>query len=232
MLLVLGEVLAEFGCLVACRCEDPVQASVGVDKLGCRLLPHPRHPGKVVRRVAPKGRVGHVVGGPHAGALQYPGLVVQGIVRDAPFVVEHLDVGVLHQLVTIPVAGHHGHVPPGVAGHSGQGGNDVIGLEAVGFRHEQSQSVYQLPDQVQLLVEAVLLLLPVGLVGRQAVVAEGTSGPIKGHRHPVGLVVPQKGDQHLGEAEDGVGLLTRGGDHVPGDGKERPVGQRIAVEEE
>ena len=136
MLLVLGEVLAEFGRLVACRCEDPVQASVGIDKFGCRLLPHPRYPGQVVRRVASKGRVGHVVGGPYAGALQNPRLVVQGIVRDTPFVVEHLDVRVLHQLVTISVAGHHGHVPPGVAGHSGQGGNNIIGLVAVGFRNE------------------------------------------------------------------------------------------------
>ena len=123
-------------------------------------------------------------------------------------------------------------IQAGIAGHGGQGGQHVVGFEPVGIHHPESQGADQLADQVELLVERVLLLLTVGLVRRKPFMAERAAGPVEGHGHPGGLVVAQQGDEHLGEAEDGVGLLAGPGDHVPRDGEERPVGQRVAVDEE
>ncbi len=51
--LVVGQVLAQLGRERTEVGEDAVEASVGGDELGRRLLPHSRHAGKVVRRVAP-----------------------------------------------------------------------------------------------------------------------------------------------------------------------------------
>ena len=95
----LGRLLVEVG-------EDAVEAAVGVDELGRRLLPHAGHAGQVVGRVAPQRRVLRGTGaGVHAGALLDAGLVVEHVVGHAPAVVEHLDVRVLDELVGVAVAG-------------------------------------------------------------------------------------------------------------------------------
>ena len=95
----LGRLLVEVG-------EDPVEAAVGVDQLGRRLLPHPGHAGQVVGRVAAeRGVLRRSAPGVHAGALEDAGLVVEGVVGHAALVVEHLDVRVLDQLVAVAVAG-------------------------------------------------------------------------------------------------------------------------------
>ena len=109
--LVLPKVLAELGRLLRGCCEHPVQPAIGVDELCRRLLPHARNTGKVVGGVTPKGGIGDVVHGTHAGSLQDAGLVVEGVVGHATLVVENPDMGVLHQLVAVAVAGHDGDVP-------------------------------------------------------------------------------------------------------------------------
>ena len=139
---------------------------------------------------------------------------------------------VLDQLVAIAVTGDNGDIPAGVAGLGGQSGDHIVGLVALSGGHREPEGVNQLPDQVQLLVEAVLLLLPVRLVRREPLVAESTAGQVEGHGDAVGLVLAQQRGQHLGKAEDGVRLLAGPRDHVARDGEERPVGQRIPVEEE
>ena len=82
--LVLGQVLAQLGRLLVDVGEDAVEAAVGVDQLGRRLLAHPGHAGQVVGRVAPQRGVLDVVDGAHTGALDDAGLVVEGVVGHAP----------------------------------------------------------------------------------------------------------------------------------------------------
>ena len=76
-----------------------------VDQLGRRLLADAGHAGQVVARVAAQRGVLRVLRRRHAGALDDAGLVVERVVADAAAVVEHLDVGVLDELVGVAVAG-------------------------------------------------------------------------------------------------------------------------------
>ena len=58
------------------------------------------------------------------------------------------------------------------------------------------------------------------------------SGRSKATDDVVGLVVAQQVDQHRREAEHRVGDLARRRRHVGRQGEERPVGQRVAVEQQ
>ena len=98
--------------------------------LAAVFSPTPGTPGQVVGRVAPQGRVLRVERGGHAGALGDAGLVVERVVGHAPLVVEHLDVGVLDELVAVAVAGDDDDVVARVAALGGEGGDDVVRLEA------------------------------------------------------------------------------------------------------
>ena len=128
--LVLGEVGAQLGRLLVEVLEDAVDAAVGGDELGGRLLADARHARQVVGRVAPQRRVLEVEAGRHARASLDALLVVEHVVGHAAPVVEHLDVRVLHQLVHVAVARDHDDVEPGVAALRGQRGDDVVGLVA------------------------------------------------------------------------------------------------------
>ena len=137
--------------------------------------------------------------------------------------------GILHQLIGVPVAGHHDHVLTLVAGLGGQCGNHVVGLNADVFHRGDLEGVHQLADQSHLLAEGVRGLAAIGLVAGDPLVAEGGLGAIEGHCHPVGAVVAQQRQQHHGEAVHRVGYLAAGGGHVLGQGEEGPIGQRVAV---
>ena len=158
----------------------------------------------------------HVVIRANARALLDAGLVVEGVVGDAPLVVEHSDMGILDQLIAVPVTGDDDRVPPGIPGGGGEGGEYVVGLEALGLDHPEPQRLDQVPNQGQLLVQDVGLLLPVGLVGGQALVPEGGARQVERHRHPIGLVLPEQGDEHGAEAGDGIRDLSRGRHEVGG----------------
>ena len=212
--------------------EHPVDVPVGRDEPGRRLLPHPGHPGEVVGGVTAKGRVLRVLLGHHPRPLLYPGLVVEDVVAHAPAVVEHPDVGVLDELVGVPVAGHDDDVVAPVPGLGGQGGDDVVGLEARHLHHRYAQRLHHLADQAHLLAEDVGGLGPPRLVVGHQLVAEGGLGTVEGYGYAFRAVVLEQVHEHGGEAEDGVGHLTRHGRHVRGKGEEGPVGQGVAVEQE
>ena len=134
LVLGLAQVLAELGGQGVEVGENAVEAAVLVDQPGRGLVAHPAHAGQVVAGVAPQGGVLHVAGRGHAGALGDAGLVVERVLRNPPLVVEDLDVGVLHELVGVPVAGDDDHVVARIPALSGQGGDDVVGLVAGGLQ--------------------------------------------------------------------------------------------------
>ena len=226
-----GQVLPQLGRQLVQRCEDPVEPSPVVDQLRRGLLPHSGHSGQVVAGVAPQGRVLHVAGGPHAGALQNAGLVVQLVVRHPPHVVEHLHLRVLHQLVGVAVAGHDDHFVAPVAARGGQGGDHVVGLEAGRVRRGHGQRVEQLAHQAHLLAQDVGGRVAGSLVGGDLGVPESGLGPVEGDDDLVGLVVAPQVDEHRGESEHRVGDLPRGGGHVGGQREEGAVGERVAVDQ-
>ena len=129
LVLVGRQVLPQLRGLVVDVLVDAVDVAVGVDQLGRRLLPHPGHAGQVVGVVAPERGVLHVLVRRDPGPLLDPGLVVEGVVADAPLVVDDLDVGVADQLVAVAVAGDDQDLDPVGRGPLGQGGQDVVGLD-------------------------------------------------------------------------------------------------------
>ncbi len=226
----LGQVGPQLGGQVVQVGEDPVQIAVGVDEAGGGLVPHPRHAGQVVGRVAAQRGVLGVLGRGDPRALGDPRLVVQDVVRHPPAVVQDLDVRVLDQLVGVPVARHDDDVVAPIAGLGGEGGDDIVGLVAGGFHDRHVHGLHHLADQTQLLAQDVGGLGPPRLVVAHHLVAERGLGTVERHRDAVRLVVLEQVDEHGREAVDGVGDLPRRGGHVRRQGEEGPVGQRVPVQ--
>ena len=208
LVLVLLQVLAELGRLLGGVGEDPVEVAVSVDQLRRRLLAHAGDTGQVVRGVPPEGCVLHVLARLHPGPLDDSGLVVEGVVRDAALVVEDLDVGVLHQLVGIPVAGDDDDVVTPVTGVGGQRGDDVISLDPRHVDRGHPEGVHHLAHQRHLLTQDVGCRLPLGLVLGVLPMPERRFWPVEGHRHRIGPVVAHQVDEHRREPVHGVGDLT------------------------
>ena len=98
--------------------------------LAAVFSPTPGMPGRLSRRIAAERGVLHVLGGVDAGALDDARLVVVGVVRHAALVVDDPDVRVLDELVAVPVAGDDQDVVAAGRGQRGEGGDDVVGLDA------------------------------------------------------------------------------------------------------
>jgi hypothetical protein len=141
-------------------------------------------------------------------------------------------VGVLDELVGVAVTGHDDDVVPAGLGLLGERGDDVVCLVAGQVDGDDTERVDDLPHEAHLLAQDVGRLVPVGLVGGDALVAEGLLRAVEGGDDRVWLMVLHEVDQHGCEAEDGVGDLAPGGRHVGRQGEERPVGQRVAVQQE
>ena len=231
-LLVRRQVLLELRRLLVEVGEDAVEVAVLVEQLGGGLLPHAGDAGQVVAGVAPHGGVHDVLVGGDAGALEDAGLVVEGVVRHAALVVEDLDVGVADQLVHVAVAGDDDDVVARLAALLGERGDDVVGLDAGLVHDREAEGGDDLADQAHLLAEDVGGLGPARLVVGDALVAERLLRAVEGHDDAVARVVPEHVDQHRREPVDGVGHLPGGGGHVGGQGEERPVRQRVAVDQE
>ena len=89
--------------------------------------------------------------------------------------------GILDQLVGVAVAGDDDDVAAGVAALGGEGGDDVVGLEAHLLDRGEPERVDDLADQAHLLAEDVGRLGAVGLVGLDLLVPERGLGPVEGH---------------------------------------------------
>ena len=160
------------------------------------------------------------------------GGVVALHVGHAAAVVEHGHV-VVDELEGVAVAGDDEDVVARRAGLGGEGGDDVVGLVAGGGQVADAERVQHLEDEADLAAELIRGLRPAGLVLDVLLVPEGRLGPVERHRDPGRLLVPQDVDEHRGEAVDGVGGLARRGREVlHREREERPVRQRVPVEQQ
>jgi hypothetical protein len=200
--------------------------------LGRGLLADARDAGQVVAGVAAqRGEVRVLLRGePVAG---HDGVGVDPAeLRDAARRVQDRDV-VADELERVAVAAGDQHPEALGLGLGDQRRDDVVGLEVVDREERDRQRRQHVLDQVDLAAELVRRRRPVRLVLGVALGAERDAGDVEGHRHVCGRLVAHQVDEHRREAVDGVrGLPGAGAEILRGQGEERPVGQRVAVEQE
>ena len=175
---------------------------------------------------------GILAGGDSQVALGDPRFVVEDVVGHPAAVVQHLDVRILDQLEGVPVAGDDDHVHPLGGACGGQGGDHVVGLDALDAQLRHLHGLQHLPDERHLGGEQVRGLLAARLVLRVEVVAERAGRRVEGHRQVLGLLVGEQFHEHRREPEHRVGHRAGLGGQVGGEGVEGPVGQGVAVEED
>ena len=123
------------------------------------------------------------------GSLLDPCLVVEGVVADPAPVVEHPDMGILDELVGVPIAGDQQHVMAAVPGLGGQRGQHVVGLEPLGLDHRDGQLAEERPDHVELGQKVGGRLRPPPLVVLDDLVPEGPPGQVEGDGQTARMVV-------------------------------------------
>ena len=201
------------------------------DPLGRGLLPHPRDRRQVVARVAAQRGEVRVLGRGEAVLLLNRRRVHPPQVAHAPARVEHGHVR-RDQLVGVPVAGDDQDLEPLRLGLRHQGRDHVVRLEPVELDPRDLQRVQHLMDQADLTLERLRCLRPARLVLRIRLGPERLARHVERDREMSRLLVPQRVDQHRGEAIHGVGRLPGGGGEVLH--RQRVVGavcQRVPVEQ-
>jgi len=178
------------------------------DEVPGGLLANPRHPGDVVGAVPCQGLyLHHLVGGaakPLRDLGQSRHLILHGIKQP------HLLVDNLHQVL---VAGHHRnlHAPFGKAPR--QGSDDVVGFVAGQFQGRHLEGSYNLFDEGNLGLQIFRHGGTVGFVLRIDILAKRRTFGVEHHRQVIGPLLPHHLQEHIGEAEHGVGR------HPPGIGQ-------------
>ena len=115
----------------------------------------------------------------------------------------------------------------------GERRDDVVGLVALDPEPRDPQRVEHLLDEADLAAEVARRLRPAGLVFRVGLVAEGLAGDVERDPDVGRLLVAQLVDEHRGEPVDRVGRdAHRGLEVLHGQREERPVGQRMAVQQQ
>ena len=229
---MLAQVTADDALDLVRSVEQLVEGSELREPFDRRLLPHFRHAGKVVARLAhQRGDVGILLR-THAVALLHGGRVVPLELRDTLHVrVQQCDL-VVDELDGVAIAGHHQDLVPLLRSLSRQGREDVVGFDPLfrehGDRH-RSETVLQQRD----LPAELLRRLGTGrLVLRILVGAEGVARRVEGDSQMRGLLGLDEVDQHREEAVDGVRVLVvLGREVVDRKGEEGAIGERVAVDD-
>ena len=200
--------------------------------LGGRLLPDPRDAGQVVARVAAQRREVGVLDRREAVAGHHRGGVDAAELGDPARRVEHRHV-VADQLERVAVARGHQHAIALRLGLGGEGGDDVVGLVVVHREERDRERGQHVLDEVDLAAEVVGRRAAVRLVLGEPLGAEGDARDVEGHGDVRGHLVAQQVDEHGREAVDGVrGLPGAGAEVLRGQREERPVRERVAVEQQ
>ena len=206
--------------------ENPVKASVRLEKLDRRLLPHPLHAGDVVRSVAGEGEIiDHARGRRNAPMLAHLRLVVdlRGLSRAARAV--EFDAGP-HELRRILVGRHHVDVEARLASFRRERAHHVVGLETF-FRHDfDSERVRELVRPRYRVGDVLGHLLALRLVLRVRLVPERRPARVHREDEPVGPAVLDDGDDAGGEPDQrGRVYAGRRDSRVPEEG-EMPLVQK------
>jgi hypothetical protein len=138
---------------------------------------------------------------------------------------------VAHQLVGVAVAGDHHDRHAARLGLGGEGGDHVVGLVALDGDVGVAEGVDERREVRPLLLEQVRAARALGLVLGGDLLAAGETG-VPDHHGGHRPVVRQDLHEHRREAEDGVRGLAVGRRDRLRKGEERPVGERVAIDEE
>ncbi len=226
------QVVAQLAALLAGVLDHALGGAVRLHQPGGGLVPHPRHPGQVVGRVAAERGDVDVALRRHTVAIQHGGGVVDARVGDTAGGHHHLDAGlVVDELEGVAVAAddHHRHAPLGRLAH--QRGDDVVGLVARHLDDGDVQGVEHLADQRHLRAELDGGRLPVRLVLGVDLVAVGGPTDVEADGDAIRGDLTEQLHQHGGEAVDRVGLLPGGGRQITGQREERSVGEAVPVQQ-
>ena len=215
--------------------HDRVERAVLGDELGGGLGADAVNAGHVVRRVAHQGE--HV---DHLGRRDAK-LVAQRLVGD-----EHIGVDVVHlrrrralaqQLLEVLVLADDADADVGVLRRirAGDGGDDVVGLEALGPDHGHAEQFEDFEGPLDLGGEVLGRLAAGGFVVGVELGAEGAAvaADVEGHGQVGGVAVtlelggvpPQQFEEHADEPEGHVGRLA-------GDGRGHPAPDGVVGPEE
>ena len=114
------------------------------------------------------------------------------------------------QLVHVSVAGDEQHVAAGGLAGAGERSQDVVALPALGVDDRHLDRLQELLDHGELLAEAVVHGRALRLVLRQHLHAHRRAALVEGDDHAVGIELVDHLEEHVEEAEDGVGGAASG----------------------
>ena len=209
--------------------ENTLDRAVLLQQPGGGLLADAPHAGDVVRGVADEALVVRDLIGAQAIALVDGRLVVAGDVVGATARRQHADRG-RDQLHGVEVAGDDQGLGTGGGCLAGQRADDVVGLEALDLVDGDAEGVDHLVHALELLRQRLGHRRPVGLVGGEALVAEGGRGEVEGDGPVRGLLGLQRLEQDGGEAVDGIGELAARGGELLAQGVKGAVHDGVAVD--
>ncbi len=208
------------------------QGAVFGDPLRRGLLPHAGDARQVIARVAAQCGVVRVLSRGQAVLLVHRRRGEPGHVADAAPGHQNRDI-VAYQLECVPVAGDNQDLHAARGRLRGERGDDIVGLVPGDRQPRDPERVQYLEDQAELTLEVRRGLPAVGLVLDVLLVPECRLAAVEGDSDVAGLLVAQYVDQHRREPVHGIGRLTRRRREVlRWQGEERPVGERVPVEQE
>ena len=198
----------------------------------CRsFFTNSRHTVQVVARITAQRCILRILRRCNASALNNSGLVIQRIITDAAFVVQHTNVWVSHQLICISVSGDNQQIFTSLLCLFGDGGDQIITFKTGGIYCGDAHYAEHLFDDVHLLIQDVWLRFALRFVLRRSFMSERLFFAIKHHNHPIGFVVLHQCQQHRAKSVNRISHLTTCRHHVSWQRKERSVCERVSIED-
>ncbi len=229
--------LAVFGQSVAgTRVADFVQVRhhvfdrpVFLQEGGGRLVPNPRHPRDVVRRIPFQALVVRQLLRLKTIPLLNAFQIVDNGVRETTTGGQHAHVGV-DELERVCVAGDDQGIHAGFLSLPGESTQHIVRLVAFDLVNRHVQRFHQFTDAVHLDAQRVCHLRPVGLVLGVLLLAATVAG-IETDGDVVGFLLFEYPEEHRCKAVRGVRRFALGGGHLSRQGMERPIGQGVTVDQ-